>query len=383
MRSIRRVGVLGAGTMGSRIAAHFANAGIPATLLDIVQPGSADRNAASKKGLESALKQRPAGFYTESAVSLVKPGNFEDDLNDLGECDWIIEAVTENLEIKRSLWKRIELVRKPDAILSTNTSGIPLSQISQGFSPEFRGNFLGTHFFNPPRYLHLVEVIPGAETSADVIEFVSGFCDRRLGKGVVACKDTPNFVANRIGSFVGATVYQQMIAGDYTIEEVELLTGPLIGIPKTASFRLLDLVGLDVWAFVAKNLYDAVPHDPWRERFLPPPFLNEMMQRGWMGDKTGQGFYKKVGKEKEIWAIDWKTLEYHVAARPKFPSVEAAKAIDDLPTRLKTLVVAEDRAGAFLWKMLERHFLVLSRDDSGNLRPCCRDRSRHALGLRP
>jgi 3-hydroxyacyl-CoA dehydrogenase len=357
MRSIRRVGVLGAGTMGSRIAAHFANAGIPATLLDIVRPGSADRSAASKSGLESAVKQRPAGFYTDSAAALVTPGNFEDNLDELGACDWIIEAVTENLEIKRSLWKRIELVRRPDAILSTNTSGIPLAQISQGFSPEFRGNFLGTHFFNPPRYLHLVEVIPGAETSAGVIEFVSGFCDVRLGKGVVPCKDTPNFVANRIGSFVGATVYQEMIAGDYTIEEVELLTGPLIGIPKTASFRLLDLVGLDVWAFVAKNLYDAVPHDPWRERFLPPPFLNEMIQRGWLGDKTGQGFYKKVGKEKEIWAIDWKTLEYHVAARPKFPSVEAAKAIEDLPTRLKALVAAGDKAGAFLWKVLSEIFL--------------------------
>ena len=363
MKTLRRVAVLGAGTMGSKIAAHFANAGIPALLLDIVLPNVADRNAAAKKGIETAAKQKPAGFFTEEAMALVKPGNFEDNLSELAACDWILEAVTENLDVKRTLWRKVDAVRNPGAILSTNTSGIPLAKISEGFSPGFHAQFLGTHFFNPPRFLHLAEVIPGAATDPEVIRFVSDFCDRKLGKGVVVCKDTPNFIANRIGSFFGATVYKTMIEGDYTIEEVDLLTGALVGIPKSASFRLLDIVGLDVWAFVAGNLYEAVPRDPWRERFLPPPFLTEMMQRRWIGDKTGQGFYKRVGKDREIHAIDWKTLEYHPAARPKFASVDAVKGIEDLPQRLRALVAStdragdrqgdreHDRAGSFLWKL--------------------------------
>jgi 3-hydroxyacyl-CoA dehydrogenase len=351
MRTLRRVAVLGAGTMGARIAAHFANAGIPAVLLDIVVPGQPDRNAAAKRGIENAAKQKPAGFFTDAAMALVTRGNFDDDLGKVSECDWIIEAVTENLEIKRALWQRVEPLRKPEAVVSTNTSGIPLAQISEGFSSDFRRHFLGTHFFNPPRYLHLAEVIPGAETYPDVIEFVSKFCDRRLGKGVVLCKDTPNFIANRIGSFYGATVYKNTIEGDYTIEEVDALTGPLIGVPKSASYRLLDIVGIDVWAFVAKNLYAAAPADPWRERFLPPPSVDEMMSRGWLGDKTGQGFYQRVGKDREIHAIDWKTLEYHPASKPRFPSVDTARQIEDLPQRLRALVAVDDRAGSFLWKL--------------------------------
>ncbi len=341
--------------MGSKIAAHFANAGVPALLLDIVLPNVPDRNAAAKKGIETAAKQKPAGFFTEDAMAMVQPGNFEDNLAELASCDWILEAVTENLDVKRALWQKVDAVRNPDAILSTNTSGIPLARISDGFAAGFRSHFLGTHFFNPPRYLHLAEVIPGATTDPEVIRFVSDFCDRKLGKGVVVCKDTPNFIANRIGSFFGATVYKTMLEGDYTIEEVDLLTGALVGIPKSASFRLLDIVGLDVWAFVAGNLYEAVPHDPWRERFLPPPFLTEMMERRWIGDKAGQGFYKRVGKDREIHAIDWKTLEYHPAARPKFASVDAVKGIEDLPQRLRALVAStdrkEDRAGSFLWKL--------------------------------
>ena len=346
--------------MGSKIAAHFANAGVPALLLDIVLPGVPDRSAAAKKGIETATKQKPVGFFTEEAIALVEPGNFEDNLSDLAGCDWILEAVTENLEVKRSLWKKVEAVRSPDAILSTNTSGIPLARITEDFSAGFCSHFLGTHFFNPPRYLHLAEVIPGGTTEPAVIRFVSEFCERRLGKGVVVCKDTPNFIANRIGSFFGATVYKTMIEGDYTIEEVDLLTGPLVGIPKSASFRLLDIVGLDVWAFVAGNLYEAVPHDPWRERFLPPPFLTEMLTRRWLGDKAGQGFYKRVGKDREIHAIDWRTFEYHAAARPKFPSVDAAKPIEDLPQRLRTLVASSDRAGTFLWKLFADLFQYAS-----------------------
>lgn len=359
MRTIRSVAVLGAGTMGSRIAAHFANAGVPALLLDIVLPNQPNRNAAALKGLENAAKQRPVGFFTDSAMSLVTPGNFEDDLPRIAECDWIIEAVTENLEIKRNLWTRVEALRRGDSIVSTNTSGIPLKQISAGFSAEFRRHFLGTHFFNPPRYLHLVEVIPGEETDPAVIELVSEYADRRLGKGVVPCKDTPNFIANRIGSFFGGTIGKVMVEGDYTIEEVDALTGSLIGLPNSASFRLLDIVGLDVWAFVGGNLYNAVPDDPWRDRFLMPEYIRKMIERGWLGEKSGQGFYKRVGKgdTKEIYAIDWKTLEHHPAQKVKFPITEAARAIEDLPERLRMLVRAEDRVGHFLWKVFSDAFL--------------------------
>jgi 3-hydroxyacyl-CoA dehydrogenase len=357
MKTIRRVAVLGAGTMGSRIAAHFANAGIPALLLDIVIPGQPNRNAAAMKGIENAAKQRPGGFFTDAAAKLVKPGNFEDNLGEIAGCDWIIEAVTENLEIKQSLWSKVESLRKPESILSTNTSGIPLKAISENFAAETRANFLGTHFFNPPRYLHLCEVIPGADTDTGIVAGVSDFCDRVLGKGVVLCKDTPNFIANRIGSFFGATVYKITIEDDYTVEEVDALTGSLIGLPNSASFRLLDIVGIDIWAYVAANLYAAVPDDPWRERLLPPPFLNQLLERKWLGDKTGQGFYKRVGKDREIHAIDWKTFEYHPAAKVKFPSAEAARNIDDLPARLRTLIAGKDRVGNFLWKLFSDLFL--------------------------
>jgi 3-hydroxyacyl-CoA dehydrogenase len=357
MRTLRRVAVLGAGTMGSRIAAHFANAGLPALLLDIVVPGDPDRNAAAKRGIETAAKQNPKAFFTDAVRPLVTPGNFEDDLPALAECDWIIEAVTENLDIKRALWERVAAARRPDSIVSTNTSGIPLRLISEGWPADLRRQFLGTHFFNPPRYLHLVEIIPGAETDPDVLDFASDFCDVHLGKGVVRCKDTPNFIGNRIGSFFGSTVAKIMVENDYTIEEVEALTGRLIGLPNSASFRLFDIIGLDVWVFVAKNLYDAVPDDPWRERFLPPPFVTEMMNRRWLGDKTGQGFFKRVGPNREIHALDWKTLEYHPMQKARFASVDDAKTIEDLGERLRTVVAGTDRAGAFLWALFSDVFL--------------------------
>lgn len=359
MNTLRSVAVLGAGTMGSRIAAHFANAGIPALLLDIVIPNQPNRNSAALKGIENAAKQKPAGFFTEAGMALVKPGNFEDNLDSISQCDWVVEAVIENLDAKRELWARVDQVRKPGAILCTNTSGIPLHRIAEGFSSDFRRQFLGTHFFNPPRYLHLLEVIHGPETDPAVLEFVTRYADLHLGKGVVPCKDTPNFIANRIGSFVGATVQKTMMDGDYTIEEVDALTGPLIGLPNTASFRLLDLVGLDVWAFVGENLYHAVPDDPWRERFRMPDFHHKMMANGWLGEKSGQGFYKRVGKgdAREFHAIDWKTLEYHPAQKVKFPSVEAARQMEDLSARLRQLVSGKDRAGEFLWKVFSDVFV--------------------------
>src|ERR1051325_10723433 len=359
MKPLRRVAVLGAGTMGSRIAAHFANAGFPVDLLDIVQPGQAKRNAAALAGIESAAKQKPTGFFTDAARTLITPGNFEDDLGRVRECDWILEAVSENLEIKRQLWSQVEALRTPGTIVSTNTSGIPLARISEGFSSDFRQQFLGTHFFNPPRYLHLLEIIPGAETKAEVLDWVEQFSGLHLGKGTVRCKDTPNFIANRIGCFFGATIHKLTAEGEYTVEEVDALTGPLIGLPKSASFRLVDIVGLDIWVHVLRNLYEAVPHDPARERYLVPDYMERMMDRGLLGEKRGQGFYKRVGPQKEIHALDLATLEYHPAQRPRFPSVDAARNIEDLPQRLRALVASDDRAGKFLWTLF-RDFMIYS-----------------------
>jgi len=339
--------------MGARIAAHFANAGIPALLLDIVLPIQPDRNAAALAGLDAALKQKPAAFFTTETKALVTPGNFQDDLHRISDCDWVVEAVTENLEIKRQLLEKVVRERKPGTIFSTNTSGIPLASIAEGFPEEFRQHFLGTHFFNPPRYLHLLEMIPGPDTLPEVFERIAHFSDHHLGKGVVPCKDTPNFIANRIGSFLGGTVQKLTVEMDFTIEEVDALTGPLIGLPKSASFRLLDIVGLDVWAHVTKNLYDLVPNDPWRERFVLPPFFAQMIERGWLGDKRGQGFYKRTGKgdKKEILALDLKTLEYRPSQKARFNSVEGVRNIEDLAQRLRALMALGDRPGTFLWKL--------------------------------
>jgi 3-hydroxyacyl-CoA dehydrogenase len=328
-------------------------------LLDIVLPDQPKRNAAALAGIENAARQRPVAFFTDSAKSLITPGNFDDDLGRLRDCDWIVEAVAENLAIKRSLLERVAAVRSADTILSTNTSGIPLAGIAEGFSAEFRQHFLGTHFFNPPRYLHLVEMIPGPETSPEVFRWVSEFCDLHLGKGVVPCKDTPNFIANRLGCFFGSTIHKLTVEGDFTVEEVDAITGPLIGLPKSASFRLVDIIGLDVWAHVLRNLHELVPDDPARERFVVPDFMERMIERGWLGEKRGQGFYKRMGKgaEKEIHAIDRKTLEYHPAQKVKFPSAEAVRVIDDLPQRLRTLAAGTDRVGQFLWSLYRDFFL--------------------------
>ena len=353
MRTVRRVAVLGAGTMGSRIAAHFANAAVPSLLLDIVVPDQPIRNAAALKGIRNASR----AFFTEFISVLVRPGNFEDDLDQIQHCDWIIEAVTEDLAIKRALLEKVVPRRRPGAIVSTNTSGLPLASIAQGFPQEFRNHFLGAHFFNPPRYLHLVEVIPCADTLPEVLGFVSDFCDRRLGKGVVHAKDTPNFIANRIGSFFGATVQKIMLEDDYTIEQVEALTGPLIGLPRSASFRLLDIIGLDIWASMGRNLHQLAPNDPWRQRFLPTPLIQEMTGRGWLGEKSGQGFYRRLGPAKQIHILDRKTLEYHPVEKVRFPSTGAAQTIEDLPARLRALVRSNDRAGSFLWKLFSDLFL--------------------------
>ena len=345
--------------MGSRIAAHFANAGFAVDLLDIVIPGQPKRHAAALAGIEIAAQQRPVSFFTDSAMKLIAPGNFEDDLGRLRECEWIVEAVAENPEIKRGLLARVAAVRRPGTILSTNTSGIPLASLMEGFDAELGRHFLGTHFFNPPRYLHLVEVIRWAGTAPEVADWVSSFCDLHLGKGVVACKDTPNFIANRIGCFFGATVHKLAAEGDYTAEEVDSLTGPQIGLPRSASFRLVDIIGLDVWVHVLRNLHDLAPNDPGHDRYSVPEFMSAMIERGWLGEKRGQGFYKRVGKgaDKEIHAIDLKSLEYHPAHKVRFPAAEAVRGVEDLGERLRTLVSGDDRVSKFLWPLFRDLFI--------------------------
>ncbi len=346
----RRVAVLGAGTMGARIAAQLANARIPSLLLDL------DLKAA-RAGLDAALKSRPAAFFTPEAAALITPGSFDNDLPKISTCDWIIEAVSENLAIKRALYDRVMPHRATHAIVSTNTSGIPLRLIAEGYPQAFRERFLGVHFFNPPRYLHLAELIPGPDTLPDVLASISAFCDRHLGKGVVPCLDTPNFIANRIGAFFGATIQKLTVDLDLTIEEVDFLTGPLIGLPKSASYRLLDIVGLDVWAHVIDNLHSGVPHDPCRGRFVLPGFMKEMLARGWLGDKRSQGFYKRLGKDREIHALNLSTFDYQPAAKPRFASLEAIRKIEPLPDRLKALVSLDDKAGRFLWQALSDHII--------------------------
>ncbi len=338
--------------MGSRIAAHLANAGIPSLLLDIVKPGAPVRDAAARAGLDAAIKSKPGAFFRNEEARLVTTGNFEDDMAKIRDCNWIIEAVTEDLGIKRALYAKVLEHRTPGTIVSTNTSGIPLAQISEGFAEEFQQHFLGTHFFNPPRYLHLAEIIPGPATSPEILCFVAEFCDLHLGKGVVPCKDTPNFIGNRIGAFWGANVPRLTVEMDLSFEEVDVLTGPLIGAPKSASYRLQDIVGLDIWMHVMKNLHAAVPNDPFRERFQLQPFQHKMAELGLLGDKTGKGCYQRVGKDREIHALNRKTFEYAPADKPRFASLEAARRIEPLEDRLKALVALDDKVGRFIWNLI-------------------------------
>jgi len=374
-RRIEKAVVLGAGTMGSRIAAHFANAGLPCILLDIVPPNlpagapAAERNKMVRAGLEAAKKSKPAAFFTASLAEKIAIGNFEDDLARCAEADWIIEVVAENLEIKRNLLARVAQFRKPGAIVTTNTSGLPVHLIAEGMSEEFQQHWAGTHFFNPPRYLKLVEVIPGPKTSSDVVETLNDFCDKRLGKGVVIAKDTPNFIANRIGTFSMLNALRLMGTLGMTVEEVDACTGPAVGWPKSATFRTADIVGLDVLVHVVKNIYETAPNDESREMYKVPALVEEMVKRGWLGDKTGQGFYKKVKGEgeKEILTLDVNTMEYRPRQKPKFASIEMGKTIEDTRERLRALIgpVLEgqkgDKAQQFLWGGLSETCLYAAR----------------------
>ena len=363
MKRINKVAILGAGTMGARIAAHFANAGVPSYLLDIVPPDAdgATRNKIAAAGLDAAKKSKPAAFMDASLARLVTVGNFEDDLKKLAEVDWIIEAVVENLDIKRSLLKKVEAIRKPGTIITTNTSGLPVEKIAEGFSDDFRRAWFGTHFFNPPRYMRLLEIIPTPEADRAAIDAISHFSDVHLGKGVVIAKDTPNFIGNRIGTFSVLNVMRLMQEMGMTIEEVDALTGQAVGWPKSATFRTIDLVGLDILGHVVSNMTTNVQDE--RSDLKLPEFFSQMLQKKWLGDKTRGGFYKKVksgeGQEDERMALDWKTLEYHPRQKPKFPALDMVKNLEDTGARLRMLLGMEgsgpqkgDRAGAFLWAAL-------------------------------
>jgi 3-hydroxyacyl-CoA dehydrogenase len=359
MKRIHKVAILGAGTMGARIAAHFANAGVPSYLLDIVPPDADGpaRNKIAAAGLEALKKSKPAAFMEASLSRLVTVGNFEDDIKRVGEVDWILEAIVENLEIKRSLLKRVDAVRKPGTIITTNTSGLPVGKIAEGFPEDFRRCWFGTHFFNPPRYMRLLEIIPTADTDPQAVSAVAHFADVQLGKGIVMAKDTPNFIGNRIGTFSVVNVMRLMQAMDLSIEEVDALTGQAVGWPKSATFRTIDLVGLDILGHVVANMEKV-----GGEASTLPDFFREMLERKWLGDKSKGGFYRKVkgapGKEEERMALDWKTLDYKPRQKPRFPALDMAKNVEQTPARIRMLLGVDggpqkgDKAGAFLWAAL-------------------------------
>jgi 3-hydroxyacyl-CoA dehydrogenase len=369
--TINRVAVIGAGTMGAAIAAHLANVGIPSYLLDIVPreltskekakgltlDHPAVRNRIVKKGWQRCVKARPANLFTREAAELVTLGNLEDNIDWVGEADWIVEAIVERLDIKQQLMARIEGVRKPGSIVSSNTSGIPIKHIAAGRADDFQAHFLGTHFFNPPRYLKLLEIIPHERTKPDVVERMKDFATRTLGKGVVIAKDTPNFVANRFFSIFGSYMLNYALENGYSVEEVDTLTGPLIGRTKAATFRLFDLVGFDIHAQVCGNLYTAIPHDPYREELNHAKSLaliEVMLERKWLGNKAGQGFYKRVetGEGRQFWALNLETLEYQPPAKPRFESVGKHKDVEDVGERIKRLSTEDGRAGQFIWKII-------------------------------
>lgn len=359
-RSIRKVAVLGSGVMGSRIACHFAGIGLQVILLDIVPKEAVDstrkaeRNKLVNDALQAALKSNPSPVYNKDVVKRISTGNFTDDMQLISGCDWVIEVVVERLDIKQQVFEQVEKHRKPGTLITSNTSGIPIHLMAEGRSEDFKKHFCGTHFFNPPRYLRLLEIIPTPHTDPAVVDFLMEYGDLYLGKTTVLCKDTPAFIANRIGVFGIMAIFGLVDKMGLTIDEVDALTGPIIGRPKSATFRTADVVGIDTMVKVAKGVYDNCPNDEARDRFNIPAWLQKMVDNNWLGDKTGQGFFKKTkgaGGEKEILTLNLKTMEYGARQRPKFPSVEAAKPIDDLKTRIKALCTGMDKASDFY-----RHF---------------------------
>ncbi|KIL43721.1 3-hydroxyacyl-CoA dehydrogenase/enoyl-CoA hydratase family protein [Jeotgalibacillus campisalis] len=372
VRQIQKAAVIGSGVMGSGIAAHLANIGIPSILLDIVPKelseqekakglsleDKAVRNRLSASAIQKLFKQKPAPLSTKENAALIEAGNLEDDLSRLQEVDWIIEVVVENLDVKKQVFAQVEQHRKEGSIVSSNTSGISIEAMVEGRSEEFKRNFLGTHFFNPPRYLKLLEVIPTSHTDEKVVDFMKEFGENTLGKGVVLAKDTPNFIANRIGTYGLLVTVQEMLKGNYTVGEVDSVTGPLIGRPKSATFRTLDVVGLDTFIHVAKNVYDQVDGEE-QAVFDVPDFMLQMRDKGWLGSKSGQGFFRKEGKA--ILELNPSTMEYQERGKLKASSVEMAKQEKGSSNKMKALVYANDRAGELLWSILSPVLLYSAR----------------------
>jgi 3-hydroxyacyl-CoA dehydrogenase len=363
-RIIRKVAVLGSGVMGSRIACHFAGTGVEVLLLDRVPSELSATETAKKLSLDhpavknrivnealtAAIKSNPSPVYDAGVVKKIKTGNFTDNLKDISGCDWIVEVVIERLDVKIGIFSEVEKYRKPGTIVSSNTSGIPIHLMNEGRSEDFRKHFCGTHFFNPPRYLRLLEIIPTPDTDPDLIQFLLEYGDLHLGKTTVLCKDSPAFIANRIGVFSIMTIFKLMDKLELNIDQIETLTGPIIGRPKSATFRTADVVGLDTLVKVARGVYENCPTDESRDTFNIPVWLDKMLANKWLGDKTGQGFFSKRKNDKgerEILTLDLKTFEYKPREKTSFPGLEAAKPVDDLRARLKILLQAKDKSGDF------------------------------------
>jgi len=369
VKTIRNAAVIGSGVMGAAIAAHLAGVGIPSLLLDIVpnrltpEEEAAGltlehpkvRNKLATAAIEKLKKTNPAPLYSESFAQRITPGNLEDHLGKLADVDWIIEVVVERLDVKQGLLKRIESVWKPGTIVSSNTSGISINEMVDGCGDAFKSHFLGTHFFNPPRYMKLLEIIPGRSTDPEIVSFMTDFCEKKLGKGVVIAKDTPNFIANRIGTYGLMATLNLMIEKGYTVEEVDAVTGPAMGRPKSATFRTLDLVGLDTFVHVAQNVYDNASREEDRRVFIVPALLKDMVAKGWTGEKNGQGFYKKVkdASGKTILALNLQTMEYAPSKKPTGASLEAAKQAKGAANRVKALLGGGDRYSELAWSLLK------------------------------
>ncbi|HXB44797.1 MAG TPA: 3-hydroxyacyl-CoA dehydrogenase/enoyl-CoA hydratase family protein [Puia sp.] len=363
-RIIKKVTVLGSGVMGSRIAGHFAGIGLQILLLDIAPKElneaekaknlsldhPAVKNRIVNDALASAIKSNPSPLYSKDVLKRITTGNFTDNMKDISSYDWVIEVVVERLDIKQSVFTEVEKFRKPGTLITSNTSGIPIHLMAEGRSEDFKKHFCGTHFFNPPRYLRLLEIIPTAHTDPEIIDFLLHYGNLYLGKTTVLCKDTPAFIANRIGVYGIMAIFGLVEKSGLTIDEIDALTGPIIGRPKSATFRTADVVGIDTLVKVAKGVYENCPNDEAKNTFVIPSWLEKIVANNWLGDKTGQGFFKRTkgaGGEKEIYSLDLKTLEYKPRTKPRFASVEAAKPIDDLKTRLRALVNGTDKAGEF------------------------------------
>lgn len=369
-RLIRKVAILGSGVMGSRIACHFANAGCEVLLLDILPPDLTEgeksnaqaRNKLVNTALQTAIQSNPSPLYRKSFASRVATGNFEDNMPDIASADWIIEVVIERLDIKQKVFEQVEQFRKPGTLISSNTSGIPIHLMLEGRSDDFKAHFAGTHFFNPPRYLPLLEIIPTKATSQEVIDFYMQFGRDVLGKKTVLCKDTPAFIANRVGVYSILSLFHLVQEMGLTIDEVDKLTGSVLGRPKSATFRTCDVVGLDTLAMVAKGLYAGCPNDEEHDTFALPYYITKMVENKWLGSKTGQGFYKKdtVDGKKEILSLDLNTLEYGPAKKASFPTLEMAKPEEDLQKRTIVLLSGQDKAGDFYRAMFGGLFAYVS-----------------------